>query len=87
MRYATWDIDFSPNPDEGGTTPLKLLGIFYVSHHKIAGYIPANEDILLLAQWGVVEITESAFFALALIVNPLVTMVDGVLVIPNLEIL
>jgi len=81
MRYATWNIDFSQNPKEG-TVPLEGSGIFHVSSHKVAGSIPASQDISLLAQWGVVEIPAAAFLALALVVNPLVTMVDGLLVIP-----
>lgn len=84
MRYGTWNILFTPDPSEGGTTPLRLLGIFRCDglETHLAGYIPVDEDISLLSQWGVVEITEAAFLALALAANPSVTMVDGLLVIP-----
>jgi len=81
MRYGTWNIDFNLDTHEG-TTPLLTQGVFHVSATKIAGYIPANEDISLLGQWGIAEISADAFFALALVVNPLVTMADGLLVIP-----
>jgi len=82
MRYGTWNIDFSANPKEG-TTPLLTLGVFMVSPTKVAGYIPAGEDISLLSGWGIAEITAAAFFTLALVVNPLATMVDGLLVTPQ----
>lgn len=82
MRYGTWNVDFSDNPDEG-TTPLNVLGIFHISLTKIAGYIPAGENISQHGKWGTVEIPEAAFLTLAIAVNPLVAMVDGLLVIPN----
>jgi hypothetical protein len=78
MRYGTWNIDFSQDPNEG-TTPLLTQGIFMASPTKVAGYIPDNEDISLLSGWGTVEITAADFLALALIVNPLATMVEGLL--------
>ena len=86
MRYGTWNIDFSADPN-GGTTPLLTLGVFMISPTKVAGYIPADEDISLLSKWDVVEITADEFLTIALEVNPLVTMVDGLLVIPEQEML
>jgi hypothetical protein len=82
VRYGTWNIDFSANDSEG-TTPLRTLGVFMISPTKIAGYIPADENIALLSGWGTVEITASDFLALALVINPLATMVDGLLKVPT----
>jgi len=84
MRYAKWDIDFTINQNEG-TVPPNFQGIFYTAPRSVAGYISIEEDISLLSQWGVVEITAEDFLALALIDNPLVTMADGILIIPREE--
>lgn len=81
MRYGTWKIDFSQNTNEG-TTPLNLEGVFHESSTTVVGYMPATEDIALLTQWDVVEITDAEFLTLALAVNPSATMVGGLLVTP-----
>jgi len=81
MRYATWAVDFSENASEG-TTPPQLNGAFMISPIQVAGYIAASEDISLLSQWDVLEITKETFLELALVVNPLATLSDGLLINP-----
>jgi hypothetical protein len=74
MRYATWEINFNDNANEGTTPELFLLpkseGAFYVNQNKIAGYILDNQPIENVEKWSVVEITANEFLELAKLLNP-----------------
>jgi hypothetical protein len=69
MRYATWEINFQENANEG-TTPEPFLlpkseGAFYITNTKIAGYILDNQPIENVEKWSVLEITANEFLDLA----------------------
>ena len=73
MRYATWEINFNDNLNEG-TTPESFLlpkseGAFYVNQNKIAGYIYGDEPIVNVEKWSVIEITANEFLELAKLAN------------------
>lgn len=74
MRYATWEINFDDNPNEGTTPELflspKCEGAFYVNQNKIAGYIFDDKPIENVEKWSVIEITANEFLALAKLLNP-----------------
>jgi len=83
MRYATWIIKFPVDETLGGTTPLSTHGIFHVGQRLVAGYVDDAEDVGLLTDWNINIIPAQAFLGLAKTVNPLVTMVNGLLVAPE----
>ena len=85
MRYATWKILFSSNPELGGTTPEGLQGAFFTNSEQttIAGYVPADVDVSLLADWDVQEISANEFLDLLLAVNPEAELRDGRVWVPS----
>lgn len=88
MRYGTWKILFSENPEKGGTVPDALSGLFFVNktQTQLAGYLPDELDISTLSDWSVTEITESEFQDLVLKANPEGKVIDGLAVFPKFSI-
>ena len=85
MNYAKWKIVFDESPTEG-TVPEMVQGVLYLNELQVLGYYPDNLDTSILGKWDFTILTEEEFFNLAFAINPLITMVDGVLIPPRIEI-
>lgn len=74
MRYGKWQVLFSDDLKQGGTTPLTLNGAFYYDQEqtKIAGYLPNDTVVESLSDWDVQELTQQEFFDLAKSIDPLI---------------
>ena len=74
MRYATWKIDFSDDPNQG-TGPEasvavgKIEGGFEKGPFEIVGYVSDDAVITGLEKWEVTEITQEEALDYALALN------------------
>lgn len=87
MRYATWNVIYTEDLEDGGTTPVEFNGAFFSNstEKQVAGYMPEQTVIADFSYWDAVEITETEFFALAKSLNPLATMHNGYVSFPSLD--
>lgn len=81
MRYATWEIDFTENAEQG-LVPYEFMGVFYLTENKIAGYIPEDAVLTDYLRFNVAEISAEEMLALSESVNPEATMVNGKIITP-----
>jgi len=87
MRYGTWNVTYTDDLSEGGTTPPEFNGAFFsnLANEQVAGYMPDETIIADYSYWNTTEITEEEFFALAKTVNPQATMENGYVSFPSLD--
>jgi hypothetical protein len=78
MRYAKYNFYVNEQTGEK-ILPLEVDGVCFTDTDELqlVGYLDENADIDLLAQWSVVELTESEFLDLILTRNEKVKMVNG----------
>jgi hypothetical protein len=84
MNYAKWNIVFDESVTEG-TVPDMVQGVLYLNELQVLGYYPDNLDTSILGKWDFTILTEQEFYDLAIAINPLITMVDGVLIPPRVD--
>lgn len=84
MNYAKWNIVFDESLTEG-TVPEMVQGVLYLNELQVLGYYPDNLDTSILGKWDFTILTEQEFYDLAIAINPLITMVDGVLIPPRID--
>jgi len=96
MRYFTWKLDWSSgegtdptstlNSDTTRIEPAFATGNVQDPNTLIYSYLTMGDiDTALLNQWSVQETTVDAMLASAIALNPDVTLVNGIIKFPQIQ--